>query len=216
MTLSQPGVIRLLNRDVIPAWQSVGPVPKITIDFGNGRKLQRTLGGNIVMMLVLPDGRVADAYPGIYSAEDLTAEVQRGLEMIRDLGISALDRAYLDWHNSRALGKPVAAMTLSKAIVESPILKALGKQPQEGPDLSKKPLSAEELRRVLGESANSIVEADSRNNVELIRPAVHRWFAERATLPHPDECKRAMYQDVLHIRLDDPYLGLAEFAVPGT
>ncbi len=47
-------------------WQSVRPVPKVTIDFGDGRKLERTLTGNSVHYVLDRDGRVIDALPGLY------------------------------------------------------------------------------------------------------------------------------------------------------
>ncbi len=47
-------------------WQSVRPVPKVTIDFGDGRKLERTLTGNSVHYVLDSDGRVIDALPGLY------------------------------------------------------------------------------------------------------------------------------------------------------
>lgn len=168
------------------------------------------------MMLVLPDGRVVDAYPGVYTPEDLMAELQQGLRLLRDLGMNAPERAYLDWHRQKAGNAAAAATTLSKAAVESPILSALGKKPTVSTDLSKHPISADKLRELLGDNGADIVQTDSRNNVAVARPAVHRWFAERKSLPRPEECKKAMYEELLHIPLDDPYLGLAEFAIPGT
>jgi hypothetical protein len=47
-------------------WQSVRPAPKITIDFGDGRKLERTITGNSIHYVLAPDGQVVDALPGLY------------------------------------------------------------------------------------------------------------------------------------------------------
>lgn len=168
------------------------------------------------MMLALPDGRVVDAYPGVYTPKDLVSELQQSMRLLRELGMNAPDRAYLDWHRQKVGNHSAAATTLSKAVVESPILSALGKKPTVSTDLSKHPISADKLGELLGNNGPDIVEADSRNNVAVVRPAVHRWFAERKSLPRPEECKKAMYEDLLHMPLDDPYLGLAEFAIPGT
>jgi len=44
----------------------VRPVPMITIDFGDGRVVTRTLRGNIAMYVCAPDGQVLDVLPGIY------------------------------------------------------------------------------------------------------------------------------------------------------
>jgi hypothetical protein len=48
-------------------WQSERPVPKVTIDFGDGRKLQRTLTGNSIHYVLDATGRPVDALPGLYT-----------------------------------------------------------------------------------------------------------------------------------------------------
>ncbi len=48
-------------------WQSVRPVPKVTIDFGDGRKLERTLTGNSAHYVLASDGTPLDVLPGLYS-----------------------------------------------------------------------------------------------------------------------------------------------------
>jgi hypothetical protein len=50
-------------------WQSVRPVPKVTIDFGDGRKLQRTLTGNSIHYILDSEGRTVDALPGLYAPQ---------------------------------------------------------------------------------------------------------------------------------------------------
>jgi hypothetical protein len=47
-------------------WQTVRPVPTITIDFGDGRKLERTLTGNSIHYILDSQGRMIDALPGLY------------------------------------------------------------------------------------------------------------------------------------------------------
>jgi len=48
-------------------WTSERPVPKITIDFGDGRKLERTITGNSAHYILDAQGRVVDVLPGLYS-----------------------------------------------------------------------------------------------------------------------------------------------------
>jgi len=50
-------------------WQSVRPVPKVTIDFGDGRKLKRTVTGNSAHYLLDATGRPLDVLPGLYSPQ---------------------------------------------------------------------------------------------------------------------------------------------------
>jgi hypothetical protein len=63
-------------------WKSVRPVPKLTIDFGDGRKLERTITGNSIHYILDADGRVVDALPGLYGAH----EFLRGLERAAEIG----------------------------------------------------------------------------------------------------------------------------------
>jgi hypothetical protein len=59
-------VSRVLRERFILHWESVRPVPKVTIDFGDGRKLERTLTGNSIHYILDSDGHVVDALPGLY------------------------------------------------------------------------------------------------------------------------------------------------------
>ncbi|HUG69358.1 MAG TPA: hypothetical protein VMM76_16525 [Pirellulaceae bacterium] len=47
-------------------WQSVRPVPKVTLDFGDGRRLERTLTGNSAHYILHGDGQPIDCLPGLY------------------------------------------------------------------------------------------------------------------------------------------------------
>ena len=55
-----------LKEHFILAWTSERPVPLITIDFGDGRKIERTITGNSVHYVLDSNGRVLDALPGLY------------------------------------------------------------------------------------------------------------------------------------------------------
>lgn len=50
-------------------WQSVRPVPVITIDFGDGRKLERTITGNSIHYVLDSKGNVIEAFPGLYGPQ---------------------------------------------------------------------------------------------------------------------------------------------------
>jgi hypothetical protein len=50
-------------------WQSVRPVPRITIDMGDGRKIERTITGNSIHYVLDADGNPIDALPGLYGAK---------------------------------------------------------------------------------------------------------------------------------------------------
>jgi hypothetical protein len=56
-----------LRTNFVLHWQSVRPVPRVTIDFGDGRKLQRTITGNSAHYVLASDGTPIDVLPGLYS-----------------------------------------------------------------------------------------------------------------------------------------------------
>ncbi len=59
-------ISRTLREKFVLHWQSVRPVPRITIDFGDGRKIERTVTGNSAHYALTSDGRPIDALPGLY------------------------------------------------------------------------------------------------------------------------------------------------------
>lgn len=59
-------VSSILHDRFVLHWQTVRPVPTVTIDFGDGRKLQRTLTGNSIHYILDSDARPLDALPGLY------------------------------------------------------------------------------------------------------------------------------------------------------
>ena len=61
------GVSQLLRDRFILHWQSERPVPKVTIDFGDGRKLEQTLTGNSIHYVLDSAGNPIDAIAGLYS-----------------------------------------------------------------------------------------------------------------------------------------------------
>ena len=47
-------------------WESVRPVPRISIDFGDGRRIERTITGNSIHYVLDSGGTLIDAVPGLY------------------------------------------------------------------------------------------------------------------------------------------------------
>jgi hypothetical protein len=57
-------------------WQSERPVPTVTIDFGDGRKIVRTITGNSVHYVLDSQGRVIDALPGLYGVQPFLRQLK--------------------------------------------------------------------------------------------------------------------------------------------
>ncbi|MBF2007139.1 MAG: hypothetical protein IGS49_17140 [Chlorogloeopsis fritschii C42_A2020_084] len=70
-------ISKKLREDFILHWQSVRPVPKVTIDFGDGRKLERTITGNSIHYVLDRSGRPIDAIPGLYSPKAFLSQLQQ-------------------------------------------------------------------------------------------------------------------------------------------
>ena len=70
-----------LRQHFVLHWQSVRPVPKVTIDFGDGRKLERTITGNSAHYVLTASGKPLDALPGLYSPQEFLAWLQRVVEL---------------------------------------------------------------------------------------------------------------------------------------
>jgi hypothetical protein len=66
---SNAAVSAILRDQFVLHWQMVRPVPLITIDFGDGRKLERTITGNSIHYVLDSDGKVIDAFPGVYGPQ---------------------------------------------------------------------------------------------------------------------------------------------------
>lgn len=62
-------VSSFLRQRYILVWESERPVPVVTINYGDGRVLKRTLTGNSVHYLLDSQGHVIDALPGLYGPQ---------------------------------------------------------------------------------------------------------------------------------------------------
>ncbi len=145
----------LLREQFVLHWHSVRPVPKVTIDFGDGRTLRQTVTGNSLHYLLDSHGRVLDVLPGLYTP----GTFQRELRAARD-SVATANRlegeAFRGWvtkrHDSNrerldarfarpAGGAPrdsppgssvaapptlVGSATVAKVATEVPLVRALG------------------------------------------------------------------------------------------
>ena len=66
---SNAEIASVLRDRYVLHWQSVRPVPTITIDFGDGRKLERTITGNSIHYVLDSSGQLLEALPGLYGPQ---------------------------------------------------------------------------------------------------------------------------------------------------
>ena len=62
-------VANYLRENVILHWSSERAVPRVTIDYGDGRKLETTITGNSIHYLMDHSGKVIDAMPGLVTPD---------------------------------------------------------------------------------------------------------------------------------------------------
>jgi len=129
----EPRINRVLRDRFVLHWQSVRPVPKVTIDFGDGRRLERTLTGNSLHLVLDAHGRPIDALPGLYDPDTFLALLER-----RPVAPPRAPRP-------RALEASLRAPT--KHMVEAPLLRAVA---PVGPDLEYETRSNLELHARIG------------------------------------------------------------------
>ncbi|HYV02991.1 MAG TPA: hypothetical protein VFB82_00295 [Blastocatellia bacterium] len=98
-------VSELLRERFVLHWQSVRPVPTVTIDFGDGRKMERTLTGNSIHYVLDSKGRLIDALPGLYGPVAFLRELERILSAAAKLDGLKTDEerqtALVQYHQSR-------------------------------------------------------------------------------------------------------------------
>lgn len=240
-----PDFKALVTNEAIPAWEMVREVPKIEIDLGDGKKVRRTVRGNAVMYLLDPDGRVVDAYPGVYTADDFLPMARESIRTL--VGEGSAD--VLAYHRERGAVPPPTRVTTGKMMMESPVLDLIGAEAIPGAatpgepgmdperrkflaaaarvtDASLTPMpSSLAVRSALGSDpgsldstsvAQEIMKRDSQTNVRRVRPVVHLYFASLKDLPTPLEARDAILETILKIPYKDPYFGLRDVMLPGT
>ncbi|NNE68515.1 MAG: hypothetical protein HKN33_18250 [Pyrinomonadaceae bacterium] len=110
---SDPDISKVLRQKYVLHWESVRPAPKITIDFGDGRKLVRTITGNSIHYVLQRNGRILDALPGLYAPQvfhdylkelaTLEKDVLKNPRRIRDYQVAKTRSIINDWDRKLAL-----------------------------------------------------------------------------------------------------------------
>lgn len=79
---SNAGVSKYLRDNYILHWKSVRPAPRITIDFGDGRKIERTVTGNSIHYIINSDEQIIDALAGLYGPTAFLNYLQKSRDII--------------------------------------------------------------------------------------------------------------------------------------
>ncbi len=123
-------IAEVLRRDFILHWESARPAPRITVDFGDGRSIVRTITGNSVHLVLDETGRPLDALPGLHSPGAFLAWLQaasalhgRYAEAARRPATQpeAVAAAILRPHHERVLGELLERWRSDLAAVGAPV-----------------------------------------------------------------------------------------------
>jgi hypothetical protein len=98
---SNKEVSKILREHFVLHWQSVRPAPRITIDFGDGRKLQGTITGNSIHYVLDSEGRPIDALPGLYGPKAFLrslSKIQQLYDQVKGIQHPARVRMLNDYH----------------------------------------------------------------------------------------------------------------------
>jgi len=179
-----PQINQVLRSEFVLHWQSVRPVPRVTIDFGGGRRIVRTLTGNSVHVVLDMHGRAVDALPGLVSREvflDQLAQARHLARARRDQLAALHARARSAAAPPGSVSRAVAASRIAptKHRVEAPLLRAI--------DLD--------------------LAADTAHNLALHR-RIHEAFADRAEWAGIDGFVEWIYAELFEMPPGDPALGL--------
>jgi len=98
------GVGKFLRENFILHWQSHRPVPKLTIDFGDGRTIERTITGNSVHYVLTPEGRVVDVLPGLYGPAAFLRAIVDAHGLAAVYNRPGFAQILADYHNSHLIG----------------------------------------------------------------------------------------------------------------
>ena len=209
----------LLREGFVLHWESVRPVPVVTIDFGGGKKLTRTLTGNSVHLVLDSLGRPVDALPGLMSpkvfaeqleqARRLAAADRRELAALHDQITDAMSRAYPPpMLQPSALGYPPPMLQ------PPPMMQPSFDQQQQPPPSRAFAASAIAPSKHMGElpilRVVSPLELDTQQSVELHR-RVHDAFSiggEWVGANGLGEFVEWIYAELFLMPLSDPALGL--------
>jgi hypothetical protein len=97
-------VSRFLRDHFVLYWSSERPVPRVTIDFGDGRTIVETTMGNSAHYVLDAEGHVLDVLPGLYAPQAFQRELEQSLALAsRARGAADGERATLlaEYHKDR-------------------------------------------------------------------------------------------------------------------
>lgn len=85
MLYADASFAEFMKSNAVLHWSSERPVPRITVDMGDGRIVERTVTGNAAHYLMLPSGHVVDVLPGLMTPSVMQRKLTIPFEQIRKI-----------------------------------------------------------------------------------------------------------------------------------
>ncbi len=218
---SNPELAAFINENFEPTWQSVRKVPTVTIDFGNGKTVKRTLNGNIATYVCTSEGKILDILPGLYEARSYKDRLQQLSFLhsyISAMDINSTESAVHAYHKTQLQrlerGQPPMRFVRTKENGTGSIkLSAKAKDPDSE---WTKAIDEKTMHRNIPLPKNDIADwekltDDVRLNETIMRKKIHAKLLNEASAQKANNLtsfSKWLYREVLHVDLDDPYLGL--------
>lgn len=240
MLLSQPELASWMSDTFECAWETVRDVPRVSVDFGEGRVVRRTLHGNVVTWVCDAEGRALDALGGLYDAATYRARLEQAAlfaaYLAKRTDPPARDAAFRDYHARQAERVAAGAAPL---VVGVPPVNAFAKIATERPtELAVLDPGARRPRTVGSKGAVEIpleravaLDVPRPSGEKLAAPGVR---ADKGLLAQDTALgetrfrplfhallaetgsvpyaglTKRAYREILHTDLDDPWLGLGD------
>lgn len=115
---AEPELADWLEHNFVLHWSSERPVPKLEIDFGDGRKIARTITGNSAHFVLDARGRTVDVIPGLMSASSFQTALTDSLALHHELAAIDHDgrwRRQLARHHERRFDESASRLADSLA-----------------------------------------------------------------------------------------------------
>jgi hypothetical protein len=200
-------VSAMLRQQFVLVWASERPVPVVTIDYGDGRTLRRTITGNSIHYVLDSTGQVFDALPGLFDpvtfgriVNEAGANARQG-NWGRSRYLNRADDAILrQWRQDvstvdpkilaadvqiRQLAEKADApgamrLAISKSAVEAPMLRAISPQFAAALDQSIDTIDATAWRQIAAlHAADATLDEQS---LEVIRSQNPTAYSDGAAL----------------------------------
>jgi hypothetical protein len=92
---------QILRDRYILHWRSVRPVPRATIDFGDGTHLERTLAGNSIHYILDSRGRLLEPLPGLYGPATFQGALEEAARAETRTAAHLDDEQFMSWMVAR-------------------------------------------------------------------------------------------------------------------